>query len=44
MNNLGEIDGGDTVTSNDGCKNAKYVLMHKAINTVNSFLNKPVYD
>jgi hypothetical protein len=44
MNNFGEIDGGDTITNNDGCRKVKYVLTHKAINTVNSFLNKPAYE
>lgn len=35
---------GDTVTNDDDCMMLKYFPTHKAINTVNSFQNKPAYD
>jgi hypothetical protein len=44
VNNIGETDGGDTVTDIGGSTMVKYFLTNETINTVNSFLNKLAYD
>lgn len=44
MSNSGERTGGDTVTNDDDCVMLKYFPTHRAINTVNSFQNKPKHD